>query len=84
MKLRGPNGIQIELDIEDQDTPAMVYRGRYSASWDYAMSTGVLNSYAGTESEYPITAAEMKWLENQEDEVNRTFNVARSGNPDYS
>lgn len=69
--LHGPAGLRIELDSEQifpdnpgAGTPAMVYRGRYSATYDCAYRLGELD--CGT---CELSAEDMEWIDNQFDIV---------------
>ncbi len=70
----GPNGIRLELDASEivpdnpgEGTPAMVYCGRYSATYGCAMDTGELTDGGDT---YDLSQHQLNYLSAMEDRVN--------------
>ena len=71
INLPGPNGVQLVLDPNDPDTPAMVYGGpkdrkglgRASASYDCAVGTGELE---GNRESVTLTQAQVEFLDKDE------------------
>jgi len=82
--LAGPKGIKLVLDHGDSDTPAMVYsrNGKTSASWDCATGTGEMNGCGGEYTE--LSQDQIDWLNEQENEVEQAYSVARKNHPEYS
>jgi hypothetical protein len=82
----GPDGLRLELDGGDPDTPAMVYlktpRGEASATFQCAYEGGVLTTSDCTEFE--LNARQVLFLEGFEDQVDAVFNEARAGLPEYN
>ena len=85
--LRGPNGIKLEIDTNDSDTPAIVSKGatqadggrEYSATFNCAIATGELD---GCE----LTQRELDWLDTpaMNELVDTAYDVARAGMKEYS
>jgi hypothetical protein len=80
-KLNGPGGIWLEIDDQDEATPALVC-GRldgveYSSTYDCAMGTGFI------EDEIELTRGMVSWLESEADTVEEAFETARKDSPNY-
>ena len=75
----GPDNVKLYIDVKDHDTPAIVEVGRYTATYDCAMDTGEMDCGAGPD----LTQAQLDWLEQFRDEVNRAFDTARAGMREY-
>lgn len=70
----GPGGVRLELDPTQvfrdgpgQGTPALVVLGKWSSTFSCALYEGVLDGPCDRE----LTPAQMKWLESQEEYVER-------------
>jgi len=79
----GPGGIVLELDRNDPDTPAMVVMGDYFASYDAAISTGLLAT-AGGNDERELTESQMNFLHRQGNQVDGVIEEARRGMKEYN
>lgn len=75
-------GITLEIDDENADTPAMVIAGNHSSTYDAATATGEVGDDANP---YALTENQLIWLEapGNVERVNMAFDKARAGNPDY-
>ncbi len=72
--LKGPGGIRLEIDPDDEATPAMVYSadGRHSSTYDCALDTGYIDDAIG------LTQKQSDWLEEFRSVVDQAFDEARS------
>jgi len=77
----GPDGLRLVIDVTDADTPAMVYLGNASATYDCAIGTGDVTGDEGRE--IALTAAQLAWLAPFEDTVAEAYDEAREGLPQY-
>jgi len=73
----GPNGVRLVVDPQDDATPAMVYLGNGSATYDCAMSEGMVEDNELSQKQYD-------WLDAFQDQVAEAFNEARKDMPEYS
>ena len=77
-------GIILELDTQDPDTPAMVWSGdrKCSSTVDCALATGELD---GNDGPYYLSVAQSQWLEGSANEarIDATFKAARGHLPEY-
>jgi hypothetical protein len=79
----GPGGIVIQINVNDPDTPALIWdsiKKRHSATYDCGVSTGELDCGAGPE----LTEQQVRWLEQFEDHVNEAYEWARKDLPEYN
>lgn len=70
--------LTLEIDSADAATPAMVYMGVYSCTYDLAVAVGTVNDVVS------LTRNELAWLEGFADKVEEAFQQARAGNPEYT
>lgn len=79
-KVSGPGGLNLIIDLDDPDTPAMVYdrNQRFGATWECATQTGELAGFRDASSSIEITQAQSDWLEAFADEVEAAYAKARS------
>ncbi len=80
MKYQGPGILILEIDETDAATPAMVYAGKWSSTYDCAVATG----YVGSDDEYVLTKVQQQWLAGFEDKVEAAYEKARANNPEYN
>jgi hypothetical protein len=77
--LKGPTGLLLVIDDTNSHTPVMVYdrTKRHSSTYHCAVDTWTLDSHIA------LTDEQVEWLGSHEDSVDKAFNTARAGNPDY-
>lgn len=80
MKLRGPRGLVLELDVKDPATPAIASIGRYSSTYDCACGTGCV----GSSDEMKLDEGQLHWLESKSEEAEAAINEARKDDPEYN
>ena len=72
----GPGGIVLEINVNDADTPALVWdslKKRHSATYDCACGTGELDCGAGPQ----LTDEQMAWLDQFHERVGQAYDIAR-------
>lgn len=73
----GPEGVQLEIDDTDHDTPAVVILGRKTSTYDCALATGEVDGCLR------LSAGQMRWLEQHSYEVDEAFQTARASRKEY-
>ena len=73
----GPNGLRLVVDPKDSDTPAMVYLGNESATFNCAASEGTIESTELTQKQYD-------WLMTFDHQVDAAYEYARKDLPEYN
>jgi len=76
-KVKGPGGIELEVDVEDPHTPVMVHFGTNSSTYWYVQAMGDVE---GEE----LTKAQNDWIESFEAVCLAAEAKARNGHPEYS
>jgi hypothetical protein len=80
-RLVGPGGVILAIDLEDPETPAMVYsKGeKFSATWNCATEIGELSGFDphSQADTAQLTPAQIEWLETFADEVDAAYAKAR-------
>lgn len=77
----GPGGIVLQIDINDSDTPALVWdsiKKNYSATYDCAIGTGELDCGAVL-----LTDEQLEWLDKHCKQVDEAIEYARKDDPRY-
>ncbi len=62
------------MDSTDYDTPAMVYYENGSATYDFAIDTGIVS---GSE-DFDLPKEALQWLAGFEEQVDEIYNLARA------
>jgi hypothetical protein len=79
----GPGGIVLQINVNDADTPALVWdslKHRHSATYYCALDTGELDCGAGPE----LTQEQIRWLAGFETMVDEATTFARRNDPRYA
>lgn len=78
--VKGPDGLRIDFDADNADTPAMVYVGRFSATFWCALDTGEMDCGAGPD----LTDKQVEFLREWERTADSYNDTARKDDPRYN
>lgn len=74
-KLKGPNGIVLVIDVEDEHCPADVQYKNFSSSYDFVMGHGAIDD---DRDGINLSKEQINWLKSKIDLVEEAFEKARS------